>query len=229
MARVSAERTPRGVLPTLAVTLAAAAAVTAWIAAGPRPGGGAACEGPERWRSLIEAHLERYPEMEIADGYKLLHQAVLGSEHAVTSRAAAAGWLSEELLDLGDGPEEPLVDPLGGPPGVGAEAAIARIHLRPFQARGGAPPRLADAFFETASRVPADQAGLECALTALTAPIGLDARSWGPDEAAAYVSARRAEGFPAVHHSEAYREAYYPAYRVVAVELVPDAIAGARP
>lgn len=220
-------------LATAAGRSSVSAPTRAARAAGPaeRPGPAGRCEAPDGWARLLEAHVRRYPRIEIADAYKLLHQATLGSEHAVTSREAAAQWLAEELSDLGVGPEEPLVDPLGaGPQGAAADGTdIVRIHLRPFTARGGSVERLADAFFETASIGEGDPAGLECALDVLVAPLPGGAWPWDPASAAAYVAERRAEGFPAVHHSDAYREAYRPAYRVVAAGLEANAIEGVRP
>ena len=39
---------------------------------------------------------------------------------------------------------------------------------------------------------------------------------------AALVEEMRLGGFPAVHHSEAYTDAYHPAYRVVALSSLPE-------
>lgn len=38
-----------------------------------------------------------------------------------------------------------------------------------------------------------------------------------------YFADRREEGYPAVHHSERYRDAYAPAYRIVLPELLERA------
>src|SRR4029077_17449883 len=76
------------------------------------------------------------PLMQLPDAYKLLHQATMGSEHAMKGREAAAAWMAEELKDLKPGPVEPLVDTLGSP------GRFARIHLRPYLAAGGSPDTL---------------------------------------------------------------------------------------
>jgi len=214
MARASGERR--------AAALAAVALLVAggWARGGPLAG---VCGPPDAWVRLIDAHVARYPSMEIADAYKLLHQATLGSEHAVTSREAAREWLAEEIRGLGDGPPEPLVDPLG------SDSLVARIHLRPFLDAGGSPERLVDAFVETAARMVGDAAELECALQALRTESALGRWPWSPAEAEAYLRTRRSEGWPAVHHSRVFSASYRPAYRVVAVGLVPDAIEGTKP
>ncbi len=52
----------------------------------------------------IEVHLLRYPLMGAEDLYKLVHQAVFGSEHAVPDPTTARRWLEEELAALGPAP-----------------------------------------------------------------------------------------------------------------------------
>ena len=89
------------------------AAVTAFLLAGTA----AFARGPmvpapcdtALWTALLRAHLARYPAMQPADAYKLLHQATLGSEHAMPSRAMAEDWLTRELSTLPAGPAEPLL------------------------------------------------------------------------------------------------------------------------
>lgn len=167
---------------------------------------------------LLQSHLDRYPDMEPVDGYKLLHQANMGSEHAVSDRSTAAAWMEREWAEMGDGPDEPLVDTLGTP------ARFARVHLRPWRRAGGAPDVLVDAFVQTANSSGADTAAVSCALDQMT---GLAERSsrWEPAAVQGLVTEQRAAGYPAVHHSARYEESVRPAYRVVDVMLVPGLLA----
>jgi hypothetical protein len=41
------------------------------------------------------------------------------------------------------------------------------------------------------------------------------------NEVESYVKTIAARGYPVVHHSDAYRSAYRPAYRVVGLDLLP--------
>ena len=62
--------------------------------------------------TVLYAHFCRYPTMCIQDVYKLIHQAALGSEHAVSHAEDARKWMERQLADLGTGPDEPVVDPI---------------------------------------------------------------------------------------------------------------------
>lgn len=165
--------------------------------------------------SLVAAHLRRYPALDLADALKLLQQATLGSEHAVSDATAAAAWLEREWAALGEGPGEPLVDTLG------EGGAYARVHLRPWREAGGSPAALLAAFVRTAREAPGDTAALECALAGLELLAGRGAAPWPADSVRARRAAWAAQGYPAMHHSDGYRARYRPAYRVVAVRLLP--------
>jgi hypothetical protein len=156
--------------------------------------------------------------MQPADAYKLLHQATLGSEHAMPSRAMAEQWLAREIAALGAGPAEPLVDTLG----MGGR--FARIHLRPFLASNGIPDSLLNAFVRTAQEATRDTAQLACALEAVRQMTASGVTSWSAASVDRLLGETRAAGYPAMHHSDAFEAAYHPAYRVVSVTLVSVAV-----
>jgi hypothetical protein len=166
------------------------------------------------WTALVRAHLARYPAMQPADAYKLLHQATLGSEHAMPSREMAAQWLTREIATLPAGPAEPLVDTLG------TGGRFARVHLRPYLAAGLSPDSLLDAFVRTAREAPRDTAALACALEAVHHMAASHETAWPADSIDRLFGEARAKGYPAMHHSDAFEAAYHPAYRVVSVGLV---------
>lgn len=180
------------------------------------------CPTGSGWTVVIEGHVSRYPEMGIADLYKLLHQGSMGSEHAVESLEAARRWMDDEVAALGDGPSEPLVDTIA-PMGT-----HVRIHLRPFVEKGGDPAILLSAFVRTANAGTGSEDALACALEAGLAMAREGQLPWNEAELALYFDDRRAEGDPAVHHSERFESLYRPAYRVVAGDLVDEALERSR-
>lgn len=218
----------------VACVAACASAVAAGVAAQE-----AECDA-EAWREVVVRHATRYPALGMQDLYKLLHQGVFGSGHAVDDVAGARAWLKEELRALrpeeprrgGDGvgggrlPDaspnglasarvetpEPLVEPVS--PG----GRIVRVHLGPFLSRGGDPEVLLEAFVATANRPMGSRESFMCAASAAgAAGVG----SWSRAEWERFVAERENVGLPAIGHSPAFEAAYRPSYRVIAADLLP--------
>ena len=160
------------------------------------------------WRILAN-QVNRYPRLEACDLYKLAHQAALGSEHALTDVVGVRRWLEREMVEMGTGPVEPLIDP------ISADGGIVRLHLRPFVAEGGDPAVLLGAFVRTAQEF---HGSVETLRRYLRYAVKIDLAGDLPftvDEIVHFFAHMEALGFPAAHHSEQFEHAYRPAYRVV--------------
>jgi hypothetical protein len=153
-----------------------------------------------RFLAILCSHQQRYPVMGDQDAYKLIHQATCGNAHAVTDRQAARDGLFNELQNLTEPYPEPAIDP------ISPDGTLVRVHLSPYIATGGDPEILLHAFLMTSRTFQPDLERLETYLKAavLLFP-GL----------AHMGETLKDQGYPACHHSEAYRTAYQPAYRVV--------------
>lgn len=172
------------------------------------------------FRQILARHTARYPALEIQDLYKLIYQAALGSEHAVADASQARVWLEREAAELGEGPEEPVIEP------ISADGQVVRVNLRPYVAGGGDLNALLEGFLRTAreyrgSEERLRQYGRYAERMAVEGSLGLAA-----DELWCFFEEMAARRFPAVHHSEAYRKAYRPAYRVVAACVVQELFCG---
>lgn len=158
---------------------------------------------------ILKKHIERYPVMQIRDLYKLIHQAAMGSEHAVRDLDGARGWMNRELSEMGDGPLEPVIDP------ISEDGQIVRVHLRPFVAQGGDVESLLKAFVRTANEyrgtIETFERYWQVASNELDFPRA---------EMDAFIAAMKTAGYPAVHHTPAFEETYRPAYRVVWIEFL---------
>ena len=173
---------------------------------------------PAAWGSVLDAAARRHPQWEAADLCKLLHQATMGSEHAAPGPAAARAWLDRELREMGTGPDEPPAESLR------PDGALVRVHLRAWQAGGGDPDTLLEAFLATAAGWTGSLPELEGVLAWAvrhTRRLGLDRRALQ-----VLVARWREAGYPAMHHSAAYARLYRPAYRVVAARLLPSGLPG---
>ncbi len=147
---------------------------------------------------ILRAHRSRYPLMEPQDAVKLIYQRAFGPGHMVASRESALSRLEEETALVPKDPAAALFEPIG--------AGLARMRLASPEF-----PSLPTAagMFYASTRMPRE----DCFQNEL------DALSAAWPEAAAFVASYRAMGCPPVHHSEVFRRAYRPAYRVVLAKL----------
>jgi len=165
------------------------------------------------WPALLRQHLASHPEARAQDLYKLVYQGTMGAEHAVPDPQAAERGLVRELDSVEPDAAEPLTEPCD-PNGV-----LLRVNLRPFKARGGSAAALARAFVQTAEDFEPNPAVLAQLLEKLgSADLGNPAAE---AELRAFRPMVLQLDYPALSHSDAYREAYHPAYRVVLARLVP--------
>jgi len=156
------------------------------------------------FESVLHDHIARYPSIQIQDVYKLIHQAALGSEHAVSSIEGTRNWMEREIAEMGAGPDEPVVDPISD------DGQIVRVHLRPFVAQGDNPETLLDAFIRTANEYHGDAQTLK-KYRNIAARMG----HFSTDEMDDFIQSMQAQNYPAVHHSPEYERLYRPAYRVI--------------
>lgn len=152
---------------------------------------------------------ERYPALEPGDLLKGLHQSVFGCGHFVTDQAAGLALLRRELEAPGLRAD---VEPLDGP--------YCRVHLGYLKDAGLAPETLFRLFALSAEEPSGDAAVLEEKLAALLSLAEADRLPFPLEETAAAVEAWRKADFPACHHSERFRAAYRPAYRVIRKDLI---------
>jgi len=156
------------------------------------------------FEDILKSHFTRYPAMQIQDIYKLIHQAALGSEHAISNPEAAYAWLTREINEMGEGMAEPVMDP------ISADGEIVRVHLRPYIASGKAIDLLLNAFLRTAQEFHGDPRTLERYWKS-----AIDMGRFPRPSMEEFIRPMKVQNYPAVHHSPDYEKLYRPAYRVV--------------
>ncbi len=166
--------------------------------------------------SLLAGHLGRHRAVTPRDVYKLLYQGVLGSEHLVAS-ADFADRLRTEYAALPAEEEEPLWEE------VRPDGELGRLNLRPFKARGGDLERLIVACRQTAEWTWGTAEELRGVWALFVARCRAGRWKEFPlSEVLTFSAWLEEQGYPAVHHSPAYREANRPAYRLLARALWPE-------
>ncbi len=164
----------------------------------------------EEFTGLVSEHHMRRPLMRAADWYKLLYQGVFSVGHILGESALAK--LVEEAGRVGDlGPrDEPLIER------VSPDGAVVRVNLRPYAQGGGSLEALHEAMLAS-SNLKGDPKQFirlwrRFKRAAEELHIGVD-----EGEICELDDLLADRGPVPMHHTPEYREAYYPAYRVVAL------------
>lgn len=166
-------------------------------------------------QQILLTHMLRYPAWEVQDIYKLAHQATLGSEHAVSDQAYASVQLEEEIAHLSGEIIDPLIDP------ISVDGDIVRVHLRPFTRLKLPSGVLIKAFLQTASEFKGSTIVLEEYLAQIEELASHNHLNVEPASLKEFISLMHKQGFPAIHHSIAFKRTYNPAYRVIARKFLP--------
>lgn len=169
----------------------------------------------ELFQVILLHHQNRYPYWKMEDLYKLIHQSAMGNEHAIKNEVAVRDWMAHELVEMGEGPEEPLID------AISPDSAIVRVHLRSLVYAQLDAKQLLQAFLET----PKLFSGLKQKMDVYMAGALELARDtifpFSEAQLADFFEQMKALDFPAVHHSPEFERLYRPAYRVVARAGLP--------
>lgn len=159
--------------------------------------------------SLFFDQLRRYPALTAQDIVKSLYQSVFGCGHFVGE--AGRKYLADELASLGASKHADFIEPIG--------PEYCRIHLSGLAENGLAPDTLFS-LFALSSREPAGSMDIFLAgLARLEALIESGALPLDVTASREFLEKYRAAGCPAIHHSETFRAAYAPAYRVVSARI----------
>lgn len=165
--------------------------------------------------TVFQQHAERYPMMELDDFYKLTHQAHFGPGHLVPSAEIAIQSLYNEAATMGNGPPEPMFDP------ISPDARVVRVHLRPYLQEGGTLEQLGDSFLRTANGFKGSSDAFLRAWGLVVALATKGLIPFAPEAAARIGVTARDNDFPALRHSIGFNAAYKPAYRVISSEFWP--------
>lgn len=160
----------------------------------------------QTFATIIAQHAARWPLMEPADYVKLAYQSEFGPAHMLSDLPRAEEFLRTEWRALP--PNTPILppEPIGG--------GLCRFHLASRRDPDAAAPLLLKALTETARTHKGAPAGLEEKLAYLdTLPVpGMGA----------FLEKYREAGCPMLRHSETYRSAYAPHYRLLTTELARE-------
>lgn len=155
---------------------------------------------------LLVRHARLYPLMQAQDFAKLLFQRFMGPGHLVESYETALDGIRAErpsgengvwLEDIGNG--------------------LCRCHMAGGRIKMS-DEALAERFFRTAAHFVPDKAGLIEALDHLPRLAQAGLLPLSPQAARRFTEEYTSAGCPMTRHSQVYRDAYRPMYRVIFLE-----------
>lgn len=160
-------------------------------------------------RHTIQEEVLRYPKLQIQDLYKFAYQAAMGNAHFVRDSVDVWNDVIQQLSSVDASPHEPLFIPLT------PEMRIVRLSLRAAKYYGLSPTSIVEAILHTARTVEPSQKLLEVFLSDIEklADDGLLPFSYSAVHT--YFQSMKEKQYPPVHHSEAFMEAYAPAYYIL--------------
>ena len=154
---------------------------------------------------ILQEHAQKYPLMEPTDAVKLIYQNEFGGGHMIRNEDACMDYLRREYAAIEKDPNACRSEDIGN--------GILRVHLTALSVNEI--ERLGHDFIRSAQ---AHKGALERFLEKLSLLRELTAQglfSFDLDALDRYLAHYQASGYPAVSHSETYRQAYRPAYRIV--------------
>ena len=164
----------------------------------------------EKTRQNLIQYYQNYPNLQAEDIFKYLFQSAFGCEHLVSNEDAALNYIEREYATLSQ-TENPKIEPLDGD--------YSRVYLSHLNA-GLTPKTLAKLFCLSAKKEEDGLALLEEKTEVARELVTSGVLPLDADVFHQKLATWKELGYPAVHHSEAFRTAYKPAYRVIANRYV---------
>ena len=162
--------------------------------------------------SVLRRHAARYPLMQVSDAVKLLYQNEFGSGHLVKDPQSSLQFLCQEFAAIKHDEEKALCEDIGN--------GYVRLNLAALHNAMYSLEEVNHMFITTAGAKTGSEANFLRKLKMLRALTEDEIFSFGGQELERYLAEYRELRYPAVSHSEQYRQAYSPAYRVILHSLL---------
>lgn len=157
----------------------------------------------------------KYPEIQVQDVVKLLYQSEFGGGHMIADEGKSLERIREESLKIpkriDDNRQNFINKEMNSWEDIGD--GISRIYLTALQ-DGLREETLNRMFVLTARWKKGTTEGFERKLQELVSCCESGELSFDADELRKYLHAYKERGYPAVSHSDVYRELYQPSYRI---------------
>jgi hypothetical protein len=164
--------------------------------------------------NLTSQHIARYPNLELIDLYKLLHQSALGASHTSAADDILEKEFNLEWDNLTGVHVEPAIDP------ISPDGKIARIHLRSYLSQDYSKDDLLMAFIRTANAHNGSQEKLKKFCNCLRDLSKAKQLPFNPEDTEAFLNDVENKDYPTLRHSNIFKKEYEPSYRIVHLDYL---------
>lgn len=168
----------------------------------------------ENTRKKLLLHYEKYPALEVQDLFKYLFHSTFGCEHLISSLERVTEYLGREANEVTESGRDATEE---------LDGEYVRLHLGCL-GLGLRIQTLARIFYLSAKKEPEGIKRLEEKLSVAREMVREGTLPLSAAEFDSLADEWRNMGYPAIHHSNTFREQYHPHYRVIArkyAELLP--------
>jgi len=149
-------------------------------------------------------HFKEYPLLEPQDAFKFLYHGIFGCEHMISSEEKVIEYIKNESKTASK--HSRLVEPLFG--------NYARLNLDILNS-GLKAETLGKLFFLTSEKEKGSPDDLLKAIEVLKELAEKNQTPFKEEKLITALSEWKEKGYPAIHHSETFRQNYHPSYRVI--------------
>lgn len=161
---------------------------------------------------VLREHVRRYPLMQPCDAVKLIYQNEFGGGHLIKDPAQSLARLKSEYTDVIHEQGMPLCENIGN--------GIVRVNLPALDVEAYPLEKLNDDFVRSAEIHKGTFESFKEKLMCMTEHFEECGFGFLKDELTDYLAKYADAGYPMVSHSDIYRDAYRPAYRVIVKSLM---------
>ena len=159
----------------------------------------------EELKKILMEHAKRYPLMQPTDAVKLIYQNEFGGGHLIKDEEVCIRYLQNEYAGIEKNMAMPKSEYIGN--------GISRVNLAALEE--SELEQLGQDFIRSATLCKGSKEHFQSKLAVLTELAAQGVFAFDGNTLADYLAEYAAMGYPMVSHSEIYRKAYRPAYRVI--------------
>jgi hypothetical protein len=164
----------------------------------------------KKTQKLLLAHAKRYPKLQAQDLFKFIFQSSFGCEHLLASPEKAIGYIQSEYEQNPN--TSHLIEDLDGD--------YSRVHLG-ILSKGMTATTFGLLFCLSAKKEEEGAILLSKKIEACSTLIDEEKLPVLKEDYYAILTEWKNAGFPAIRHSQAFRDNYFPCYRVIANRFIP--------